>query len=101
MSYRISVKDWRTRRGEYGLYRFHRKSCRSCEEEFYGPGSDWDAPFYCSVACKTAARRQERARVREPKKPIKCAECGERFTPKRSTARFCSARCRVAAHRAG
>jgi hypothetical protein len=29
-----------------------------------------------------------------------CSHCGEVFSPKRSTARFCSARCRVAAHRA-
>jgi hypothetical protein len=29
-----------------------------------------------------------------------CAQCGETFAPKRSDARFCSTRCRVAAHRA-
>ena len=28
-----------------------------------------------------------------------CARCGSEFTPKRSDARFCSGRCRVAAHR--
>lgn len=28
-----------------------------------------------------------------------CAWCGSEFTPKRSDARFCSGRCRVAAHR--
>jgi hypothetical protein len=56
--------------------------------------------LYCSPECKTEARRQRRADEREPKRPIKCAECGERFTPIRSTARFCSTRCRMAAHRA-
>ena len=29
-----------------------------------------------------------------------CAHCGTSFEPKRSTARYCSTRCRVAAHRA-
>jgi hypothetical protein len=29
-----------------------------------------------------------------------CAHCGQPFTPERSSARYCSARCRVAAHRA-
>jgi hypothetical protein len=29
-----------------------------------------------------------------------CAHCGQTFTPKRSDARYCSGRCRVAAHRA-
>lgn len=31
---------------------------------------------------------------------IKCTHCGSAFQPKRSTAQFCSTRCRVAAHRA-
>ena len=29
-----------------------------------------------------------------------CLQCGSIFTPERSTARYCSTRCRVAAHRA-
>ena len=28
-----------------------------------------------------------------------CANCGDEFTPARSDARYCSTRCRVAAHR--
>lgn len=31
---------------------------------------------------------------------VHCNHCGERFAPQRSTARFCSTACRVAAHRA-
>jgi hypothetical protein len=31
--------------------------------------------------------------------PRPCAQCGATFTPKRSSAQFCSTRCRVAAHR--
>jgi hypothetical protein len=30
-----------------------------------------------------------------------CEQCGESFTPSRSDARYCSGRCRVAAHRQG
>jgi hypothetical protein len=30
---------------------------------------------------------------------IRCAHCGEPFRPQRSSARYCSVRCRVAAHR--
>ena len=29
-----------------------------------------------------------------------CAKCGQEFQPERATAIYCSARCRVAAHRA-
>jgi hypothetical protein len=32
-------------------------------------------------------------------RPTPCAECGGGFTPRRTTARFCSAACRLAAHR--
>jgi hypothetical protein len=45
------------------------------------------------------AMRQRRGSA-EPYKPRPCAHCGERFTPERSTGRYCGARCRVAAHRA-
>ena len=41
-----------------------------------------------------------RERNRKPKEPIACAHCGQEFTPKRSTAQFCSVKCRVSANRA-
>jgi len=40
--------------------------------------------------------------TQKPKNPLPdqgCIECGESFTPTRSDARFCSANCRVKAHR--
>ena len=77
----------------------NRKVCALCAQRFLGRGDAYSAPFYCSSACKTEARRQRRAEERDPNKPIRCEACGERFAPQRSTARFCSARCRVAAHR--
>ena len=41
--------------------------------------------------------RMRLARAAEPKEPItkKCAQCGEQFEAKRSTALFCSDKCRV------
>ena len=44
--------------------------------------------------------RQHRAQSQQPHQISSCAHCGATFTPKRSTARYCSTRCRVAAHRA-
>jgi hypothetical protein len=35
----------------------------------------------------------------EPRELRSCAHCGNNFIPKRTTAEFCSTRCRVAAHR--
>lgn len=28
-----------------------------------------------------------------------CSQCGEKFTPERTTAQYCSAKCRIKAHR--
>lgn len=47
--------------------------------------------------CGEGAHITSRTRTPEPRA---CQRCGETFTPTRSDARFCSARCRVAAHRA-
>ncbi|MEN9767814.1 MAG: hypothetical protein RLZZ32_1774 [Cyanobacteriota bacterium] len=44
--------------------------------------------------------RQHRQQHRQEKGPVACTHCGSEFTPKRSTAQFCSTACRVAAHRA-
>ena len=41
-----------------------------------------------------------RTRNRQPKQPVTCSHCGKSFMPQRSTATFCTAKCRVAAHRA-
>ena len=57
---------------------------------------------------KAAATDEARAVARDRKRRQRgtdlsvkpCSHCGATFTPKRSTARFCSTRCRVAAHRA-
>ena len=57
------------------------------------------ARLYCSEACRHAlmrAQRRERARESEVRS---CQQCGEPMTG-RADRKYCSARCRVAAHRA-
>lgn len=49
----------------------------------------------CSEKCRSRMRRGPRQDLTRA-----CEHCGEMFTPTRSDARFCSTRCRVAAHRA-
>ena len=49
---------------------------------------------------KSEWMRNKRARQGQERQPIACHQCGATFIPKRSTAHFCSTRCRVAAHRA-
>jgi hypothetical protein len=51
----------------------------------------------CSERCRRDARSVERRGAGHAKA---CARCGQSFPAVRSDARFCSTRCRVAAHRA-
>jgi len=60
----------------------------------------------CSPECRRLAEAaRHRARwARQPREPasytVSCESCGDGFTAGRSSTRFCSTRCRVAAHRA-
>lgn len=47
-----------------------------------------------------ARRRRRRSGEVVDRSEASCAHCGNPFTPKRSTATFCSTKCRVGAHRA-
>ena len=91
--------------------------CRHCGRRFYR-ARDGDRPswqlrtgLYCSDRCQRAAteparkrrraafitaRAEKRAAARED---LECQRCGKPLKAQRSTARFCSVRCRVAAHR--
>ena len=57
----------------------------------------------CSIECRRAwealKARERRARL-APSHTLSCRYCSETFTAKRSDARYCSSRCRVAHHRA-
>jgi hypothetical protein len=79
--------------------------CRCCNAPFIGPSE----ARLCSNACRAAARRdsvrkasakrsQRRYEVRNALTSI-CRHCGKRQTALRSSKRFCSVTCRVAAHR--
>jgi hypothetical protein len=46
-------------------------------------------------------KRKQQRREAAAHRLTTCEHCGASFTPQRSTARFCSTRCRTAAHRAG
>ena len=69
-------------------------------------------PRYCSDHCQREADAPQRAKkiakmVRRKSEALaaaragrKCETCGEKIEAQRSTMRFCSVKCRVAAHRA-
>lgn len=91
-----------------GVMGYARTCCKNCNTTITAP--DWGftgrLPSYCG-ACRELVNRElsrttsqtYRDRKRQPKQPQPCAHCGETFLPQRSTAQFCSTRCRVAAHR--
>jgi hypothetical protein len=76
--------------------------CQSCGCEFYRVGG---SGRYCSDLCAEASWRASRA-VRAKaaraagRADSRCAHCNEPITAQRSDSKFCSMRCRVAAHRA-
>ena len=56
---------------------------------------------YCSDACKKLVCRDRYfSHTKAKNLTVDCEHCGEPFVQKRSDSRFCSSRCRVAAHRA-
>jgi hypothetical protein len=86
------------------------KACANCDTQFYSPYPQIVRMKYCCEHCydvgsgraaarnaRNAARKEASAKARENRE---CAHCREIFTPKSGAARYCSTRCRVAAHRA-
>ena len=78
--------------------------CRECQSPIA-----IDSPYmenlwpFCGNVCERryrTRRGREQYRQAHPAKPANCGHCQASFTPLRSTARYCSTRCRVAAHRA-
>jgi hypothetical protein len=68
--------------------------CRRCRQprrlEQFGSELLWPCESTICNGCRVTPTRQ----------PLQCAHCGNPFAPTRSDARFCSGRCRTAAHRA-
>lgn len=81
------------------------RTCRACGSDMVviEPGSPY---CFCSNSCadswgrkaRQSSKRRQRERAREGKLST-CEHCRQDFKPKRADARFCSGRCRVAAHR--
>ena len=90
--------------------------CWECAEK--RDGIDWPVDYDWCCQCRKAKRWGEfrsfsgvkaaghrcsecRAAkpVAQPRPAVACRHCGVEFTPTRSDARYCSGRCRVAAHR--
>jgi len=70
--------------------------CQGCGRFFYLT----DVRRTTCNGCRAKAEREKKRRQRGTDLSARaCQHCGATFTPKRSTARFCSTRCRVAAHR--
>jgi endogenous inhibitor of DNA gyrase (YacG/DUF329 family) len=80
-------------------------TCRHCGRKFHhlrqGGGG---TPHYCSDQCAGIAHQAAVSKSRSEQRALEradraCATCGKPITAKRSTMRFCSVKCRVAAHR--
>jgi hypothetical protein len=69
--------------------------CWRCDAEYVVHGTQ----LFCSRECAREVRN-ERRRAANALLSRACGHCGETFRPARVDARFCSTRCRVAAHRA-
>jgi hypothetical protein len=77
--------------------------CRHCKRGFYIAQRCFGTS-YCSDKCRRSANAvgyvKARSEAREvDRAKLCCGTCGKKLTAQRSTARFCSTRCRVAAHR--
>jgi hypothetical protein len=81
-------------------------TCPGCGTEYYARGArvQADGTLLC-IRCNEDPAAEERTREwqapqqSEPR-TRECDHCGRSFTYQRGTARFCSQRCRTAAHRA-
>lgn len=86
-----------------------RRRCMVCGTEFLAndrrhPWGGGLVAGLCGDECRKARnalkQRGRRADAAARRQSVACAGCGQAFKPSRSDARFCSTRCRVAAHRA-
>lgn len=84
------------------IYGSHQE-CRHCGREFLRV--HWSGHAFCSDRCASRARSTAQSRAKSSARARKraeqkCLRCGAPLKAQRSTMRFCSTRCRVAAHRA-
>jgi hypothetical protein len=84
-------------------------SCDRCGQDFVTTGGFNSSGGvmktrrrFCSDQCRKSSSNERNNSKREHVEhdEIGCSHCGEKFQPVRSTAKFCSPKCRVAANRA-
>lgn len=106
----LALRWWHGKNYILGGYREHQRfahqnECKLCRRKMAGHGVK-GVCAHCKLAeeREKAAMRSRRYRTRNglTKAPgvTRCQHCGNTFTPKRSTAKFCSDKCRIASHRA-
>jgi hypothetical protein len=90
---------------------YRKRICRHCGRSFYngdkGPRQNGGVPLYCSDKCVAMVHSAAMVPIVEARSKVRaaaranrqCATCGKPIKAKRSTMRFCSVKCRVAAHR--
>jgi hypothetical protein len=73
--------------------------CHHCRRAFAPTG--YNIQFFCSPECRRGHFNAERSAVRAwGRADLVCQHCGGPVAAARSSKRFCSGRCRVAAFRA-
>jgi hypothetical protein len=82
-----------------------RCSYSQCRAPYDFSGTRWGhSANYCSAECNHDAdlerkRNSYREQKERERQPLECGWCGKHFTPRRTTAEFCSTKCRVYAWR--
>ena len=93
------VTEFRTSsRNKHVPSEWREKRCDCCGKFFLARGREWSSPLYCSARCVGEARNERRRAARLEPRISKCLVCGASFQHQRSSRRYCSVRCRVAAH---
>jgi hypothetical protein len=104
-----AVKRWKERepRMPFPSWVQYPQQCRACGKWFFCADGHTKMRF-CSDPCIAAGERavvtayvQSRSVSRERGRRNKCEQCGGPLESSRSSRRYCSGRCRTAAHRGG
>jgi hypothetical protein len=82
--------------------------CHVCGGDYINVGGNYHLRAFCSNDCQRNKYNQTRQAQRAKFRPSRareqitrdCEACGVEFNPARADAKYCSVKCRVAAHRA-
>lgn len=82
------------------------RDCQTCNAKFFASNNRSHFSYCCSACDTGRTERQAKANQKRAawllanRRDKSCSNCGEIFTPLRSSGQFCSSSCRVSAHRA-